>query len=590
MKKNCFGNFLMILVVIFLGLNKISAATLSIQNGNSEYGSNKVFNKLLDNNAAYCISGFDVDPQNNVCNITTTILNEEQRKVIGQIINNKCSGGCSGFGSNYAITEITIFEYLEKFDSSIVSSADSDTETTAKNIYEAAEAEVSRINNTSTNITLSTNKLNFELQDNFYVSNTISVSNSGEIQNINFSATGVQGIEVVKTSNTAYIKVPFQNVTQNANITLNVSGSKSYPIAEVYDCSVGQDVLIQSSYLKTGTASATGQIIATANLTVNKVDANNQPVVGAKIKITGPNNYSLEYVTDGTSKVLNNLPFGKYVIEEVTAPEGYTISQNKEITLSQTNLNGVVTLTDTKIKTIFSKLDATGKNELPGATLEIQDEKGNIVKLCPGTEGEEKTECKWISTDKPFVIEGLPNGKYYLVETIAPDKYVLNKEKVEFIIDGSKSLVEVKMQNRLNQVKISKLSVATKGELPGATLEIQDEEGIVVKYCKDANGNENKACKWVSTDEAYVIEGMPNGTYYLVETLAPKGYVLNKEKVKFVVDGNKSIVEVEMKNELEVEVPDTLSSRSALLVAISMFDIALGIGILTYVKKNKIEE
>ena len=39
---------------------------------------------------------------------------------------------------------------------------------------------------------------------------------------------------------------------------------------------------------------------------------------------------------------------------------------------------------------------------------------------------------------------------------------------------------------------------------------------------------------------------------------------------------------------LEVEVPDTLSSRSVLLIAISMFDIALGIGILTYVKKNKL--
>ena len=45
-----------------------------------------------------------------------------------------------------------------------------------------------------------------------------------------------------------------------------------------------------------------------------------------------------------------------------------------------------------------------------------------------------------------------------------------------------------------------------------------------------------------------------------------------------------------MKNELQVDVPDTLSSRSTLLIAISMFDIALGIGILTYVKKNKVEE
>ena len=39
-----------------------------------------------------------------------------------------------------------------------------------------------------------------------------------------------------------------------------------------------------------------------------------------------------------------------------------------------------------------------------------------------------------------------------------------------------------------------------------------------------------------------------------------------------------------------VSVPNTLSSRSALLMAISMFDIALGIGIINYVKKNQIQE
>ena len=45
-----------------------------------------------------------------------------------------------------------------------------------------------------------------------------------------------------------------------------------------------------------------------------------------------------------------------------------------------------------------------------------------------------------------------------------------------------------------------------------------------------------------------------------------------------------------MKNDIEVKVPDTLSARSALLITISMFDIALGIGIITYVKKNKTSE
>ena len=54
--------------------------------------------------------------------------------------------------------------------------------------------------------------------------------------------------------------------------------------------------------------------------------------------------------------------------------------------------------------------------------------------------------------------------------------------------------------------------------------------------------------------------------------------------------GDGKITEVIMENALEVEVPDTLSSRSVLLLFIGMFDIALGIGILLYVKKNKATE
>ena len=45
-----------------------------------------------------------------------------------------------------------------------------------------------------------------------------------------------------------------------------------------------------------------------------------------------------------------------------------------------------------------------------------------------------------------------------------------------------------------------------------------------------------------------------------------------------------------MTNHIDVSVPNTGASRSALLLSIAMFDIAIGIGIFTYVKKNKVEE
>lgn len=193
------------------------------------------------------------------------------------------------------------------------------------------------------------------------------------------------------------------------------------------------------------------------------------------------------------------------------------------------------------------------------------------------------------TTNKEIILKGLKYGEYTVTEISAPDKYVQVKDPVKITLSENDLTKSVTLKNQLNIVKISKIDMVNSELLEGATLEIQDEKGTVVKYCKDEKGNSIE-CRWISTKDEYVVEGMPNGKYYLVEIIAPKGYALSTEKVPFTVDGQKSIIEVEMKNELEVEVPNTLGGRSALLLAIAMFDIAFGIGIITYVKKNKVKE
>ena len=70
------------------------------------------------------------------------------------------------------------------------------------------------------------------------------------------------------------------------------------------------------------------------------------------------------------------------------------------------------------LKTAITK----GDEELPGATLQILDKDGNVVK-------------EWVSGDKPEVIEGLKTGvEYTLRETLAPDGYTITSDTI-FSID-----------------------------------------------------------------------------------------------------------------------------------------------------------
>ena len=428
-------------------------------------------------------------------------------------------------------------------------------------------------------ITLSKSSLTFTLDDSNYVSNKITVSGVDS-----YSVETSVGT-VSKSGNSFTVSVPKKNIDKTTTVKVTVSSSKSLNQARNYDCGSNYQTITPvalETVKKSDSKSLSGTITIEkedpkAKLTINKVDTNNNHLSGATLKITGPNGYSKVVTSSGSSITLENLELGTYTITETTAPSGYIKAKAQTISLTSSNLSGTVTIKNNKNKVSISKLDITGTSELPGATLQVQDESG-------------KTLYEWVSTNTPYIIEGLSSGTYYLIETIAPSGYVLNKEKVKFIITNDTVEEKIQMTNKLNIVRIYKLNAVDKRGLAGATLEVQDANGTVIKYCTDAKGNKNTECKWESTTEPYEISGLPVGKYYLIETKAPVGYELNTKKTEFIVESTSDEIQVILENELEVEVPDTLSSRSALLLTIAMFDIALGIGIITYVKKNKIEQ
>lgn len=114
---------------------------------------------------------------------------------------------------------------------------------------------------------------------------------------------------------------------------------------------------------------------------------------------------------------------GRYIIRELRAPTGYFLNEEPmEFTFNYTGakvqvLESVCKNEGTSV--FISKRQLTGDEELPGATLTIQDENGAVVR-------------QWVSGDKPVEIRGLELNKVYtLVETIAPNGFA-KAESIRF--------------------------------------------------------------------------------------------------------------------------------------------------------------
>ena len=237
--------------------------------------------------------------------------------------------------------------------------------------------------------------------------------------------------------------------------------------------------------------------------------------------------------------VFDEIPYGEYIIHEIESPRGYILS-GKEYAVSIADDGEVIEITaENKPVTVeISKRDIYG-NELVGAEMVLENADGEIVD-------------RWTSDGTNHVVSKLGAGEYVLKEIAAPDGYIIATD-IKFSVDiyGNVTVENVDstavsdngyplivMVDDTTKVRISKRDITTGEELPGATLQIIDEDGNVVE-------------EWVSTDEAHFIEGklIAGKEYTLRETIAPDGYEIANE-IRFTVNEDGSVAEVVMYDEL----------------------------------------
>ena len=142
------------------------------------------------------------------------------------------------------------------------------------------------------------------------------------------------------------------------------------------------------------------------------------------------------------SKVFKGLEAGKYILHEKKAPKGYVTAKDIEFEVFAISEVQKIEMIDEITSTRFEKKDAEKGTLLAGATMQILDMDGNIIK-------------EWVSDNTAIEFKKLPIGKYILHEKKAPKGYELAKD-IQFEV---KDTSDVQTYTMVDNLKVGKLIV-----------------------------------------------------------------------------------------------------------------------------------
>lgn len=263
--------------------------------------------------------------------------------------------------------------------------------------------------------------------------------------------------------------------------------------------------------------------LARGTIQVKKVDTldENIKLKNVEFNISTKEDMSNVITTEKTNEegiaTFNELELGTYYIQEAKQVDGYTL--NNTIYKVEIKEDGDILIIACKNKPtemVFSKVDETGTNELPGATIQIiEKETGNIID-------------EWVSTEENHKINYLTEGKEYTMKEItAPYGYEI-AEEIDFVAGDGKKII-MKDMPILKSVRVEKLDKTTKEHIKSNKFIFGIyEDKDCTKLIKEAGANEYEGTA--------LFEGLRYGTYYIKEIKAPLGYKLSEQVVKIEIN------------------------------------------------------
>ena len=257
----------------------------------------------------------------------------------------------------------------------------------------------------------------------------------------------------------------------------------------------------------------------TTHFEFNKTDITGEKEVsGATLTIKDDQgNVVDEWISNDKAHSIEGLIVGKtYTLTETITAKDYVKATDIIFKVKNSSELETVTMKDKQVA--FSKTDITGENEIEGATITVSEKQtGKVVD-------------EWVSEKKKHLINGLEEGKSYILsEKISPEEFVKSSD-IKFTVTKEKINQKIIMKDK--QVSISKSTVSG-NEIVGALMQIIDEDGNVVD-------------EWTSEEKEHFANNLEEGkSYTLHEDLSPLGLNLAND-IEFEITYDKVNQKVEM--------------------------------------------
>ena len=245
------------------------------------------------------------------------------------------------------------------------------------------------------------------------------------------------------------------------------------------------------------------------------------------------------------------LPLGSYYVQEISTDEHYILDDTKYPVnfeyLGQDTAVSEIKINDGKvIDNTFKtgrveglKVDADDKSKLSGAVIGLFN--------ADETDFSEENAIETVVSDDDgsFNFEEIIFGNYLVKEIESPTGYVLSDETFPIVISEDGDVIEITIKNEKirGSVQVKKYDLTNKSKaLNGAVFEIFADKNGNEKFENDTDksyGFLNETGSGI-----YQLDGVEYGGYFLKETVAPAGYVIDENYYYFEIRENGEIVNV----------------------------------------------